>query len=192
MALILMDILYRQCSFVFESFQKPSNPGGAILVLPEGYTKGTILSGVIHDINIYLQDHVESWYAPTNHWNSDNNLANGALKLIYSCYKTPIWGAGVLPRDKYHPDIPAVKMECLAFGELYRWNAAENPIRVNHGSTKRNGSDICYTIAIEVFSVIRSLERTKKGFFSSLSLKSIKSLSIPSMFNHTSNRFLNK
>lgn len=164
-------MLYRRSSYFFESIQKPEHPGGAILALPAGFTKRTILSGVLYDIKLHLQEHVDSWYAPTNHWNSGNNLEDGALKLIISTYKSTIWGAGVLLRENYHPAIPIVTMEPIPSGNMYRWNTAKTPIRITHGSTKPNTPQIPYTVAIEVLSVHRNDDRPKNKLLNFMSNK---------------------
>lgn len=148
-----MGILCRRSSFTFQSFRKPKCSGGAILALPDGYEKTYIGNRALTQINKYLQTHIEKWYSKENHWNEEGILPNGALKLITTCYKSPIWGAGVLPQDRYKPAIPPVSMERRTHQDRYKWNAPEAPIRINHGSTKRDARDIRYTIAIEVMSV---------------------------------------
>lgn len=112
---------------------------------------------MLHDISIYLKTHVDSWYATTNHWNSGNILPEGALLLISACYKSLVWGAGVLLGEDFHPSIPIIKMERLSFNDPFRWKTVgDTPIIINHGSTKSGVIQIPYTIAIEVYSVHRS------------------------------------
>ncbi|KAH9484552.1 hypothetical protein JR316_0004034 [Psilocybe cubensis] len=147
--------LKRPSSYFINSTSKPTAPGGAILILPDGCTKHSLHKHLETDIANYMEDHVASWYKlefkPSDKW---RGRPNGSLMLILSCFRSHVWaGASLCPKDYLADGCKAVLRDQVE-PDWYLWDKEKSPsIKTNNNSYSEVGG-VVRSVAIEVASIV--------------------------------------